>query len=430
MKKAILLVCIMLGLSFVTPMFALAESNGMSTYLNILDEDNGYIESTKPTTTYELSSSPNDKEGYTSALTNKTDTKMTEAKSAYLTDSNFTEEIYEYNSQEKYPIASMVKMMTLLIAFEEIDSGRMSLDEKIQISHKAMSMGGSQMFLSEGLEYPLSDLILGIVVASANDACVAVAERISGSEGQFINRMNDRAKELKMTNTNFVNCTGLPCINGYSCAHDCAVMLSELLKHERYHDYSTVWLENYTHPDGRTTVLTNTNKLIRFYKGCDGGKTGFTNEAGFCLTATAVRDGVRVISVVIGESDSTKRFEDTKRLLNYAFANYTFEALAVSGEQLGEIRLKGAKNAVGVTVSRDIGIFTKRGGEGNGKLIVELSPDKKAPFERGSVVGSAFTVKNGKECDRADIILMDDVEKESYGDAIGRVMGGWSVKSA
>lgn len=396
MKKAILLVFIMVGCLFLTPTVALAENDTVIT---------------------------------SRTLATGTEIKMTEGKSAYLTDSNFTEEIYEYNSRDRYPIASMVKMMTLLLAFEEIDYGRIDIDENIVISHDAMSMGGSQMFLEEGLEYPMNDLLLGIVVASANDACVAVAERISGSEEQFVNKMNDRAQELKMTNTNFVNCTGLPCINGYSCAHDCAVMLSELLKHPRYHDYSTVWLENYTHPDGRTTVLTNTNKLIRFYKGCDGGKTGFTNEAGFCLTATAVRNGMRVISVVIGESDCTKRFEDSKKLLNYAFASYTFDKLAVSGESLGEVRLKGSKNAVDVTVSHDIGIFTKRGSENDGKLIVELT-DVKAPLEKGSVIGTAFTVKNGKECDRADVIVMANVEKETYGDCIGRVMGGWSVKTS
>lgn len=351
----------------------------------------------------------------------------TSAKSAYLVDSGLNEVIYENNANERYPIASMVKIMTLLLAFEEVDSGNVQIDEKIMISQEAMSMGGSQMFLEEGLEYSFSDLLKGIVVVSANDACVAVAERISGSEESFVAKMNDKAEELKMTNTSFVNCTGLPAVGGYSCARDCAIMLSELLKHPKYHDYSTTWTEEFNHPDGRTTIFTNTNKLIRFYKGCDGGKTGFTQEAGFCLTATAQKDGLRFISVVIGERDSKVRFEDTKKLLNYAFACYKKNVLAKAGEVVGEIKVSCGKTAVGVTVSKDIGIFTKKGEEANGKLVIELNKDLKAPLEKGAVVGSAITVKNGKEVERADLILMDNIEIESYGDAVERVMGNWGV---
>lgn len=350
------------------------------------------------------------------------------AKSAYLIDANLNEEIFEYNSDSRYPIASMVKIMTALIAFEEVDKGNIAIDEKICISQNAMSMGGSQMFLEEGLEYPFGDLLKGIIVVSANDACVAVAERISGSEEAFVHKMNKRAEELRLKNTNFVNCTGLPAVNGYSSARDCAYMLSELLKHPKYHDYSCIWLEDYVHPDGRTTCFTNTNKLIRFYQGCDGGKTGFTNEAGFCLTATAERNGMRVISVVIGESDSKVRFEDSKKMLNYAFANYKKEMLAVKGEPVGELRVKGGKNAVPIGVSKDIGVFTKVGEEASGKLVVEFNDNLRAPLEAGTVVGYALAIRNGKEVDRADLVTLEKIDKETYGDAIERVMGEWSVK--
>lgn len=350
------------------------------------------------------------------------------AKSAYLIDGNLNEEIYELNADKRYPIASMVKIMTALIAFEEIEKGNAKLDEKICISHNAMSMGGSQMFLEEGLEYPLSDLLKGIIVVSANDACVAVAERISGSEEAFVQRMNKRAEELKLTNTNFVNCTGLPAVNGYSSARDCAKMLSELIKHPKYHDYSCIWLEDYVHPDGRTTCFTNTNKLIRFYQGCDGGKTGFTNEAGFCLSATAERNGVRIISVVIGESDSKVRFEDCKKMFNYAFANYKKEILAKSGEPVGDLTVKCGKNSVAIGTNKDVGIFTRVGEETSGKLVIELKEGLKAPLEKGTVVGFAIAVRNGKEVDRAELITLECVEKETYGDAIERVMGNWSVK--
>lgn len=291
-----------------------------------------------------------------------------------------------------------------------------------------MSMGGSQMFLEEGLEYPFGDLLKGIIVVSANDACVAVAERISGSEEGFVQRMNKRAEELNMRNTNFSNCTGLPAVNGYSCARDCAKMLSELIKHEKYHEYSCIWLEDYVHPDGRTTCFTNTNKLIRFYKGCDGGKTGFTNEAGFCLTATAERNGVRLISVVIGERDGKVRFEDSKKMLNYAFANYKKEILAKSGERVGDLTVKGGKNCAPIGTNKDVGIFSKIGEETSGKLVVEFKDGLKAPLEKGTVVGVAIAVRNGKEVDRAELITLESIEKETYGDAIERVMGNWPVK--
>lgn len=353
----------------------------------------------------------------------------TSAKSAYLIDSNLSEEVYSYNATARYPIASMVKIMTALIAFEEVDRGNATIDELVSISANAMSMGGSQMFLEEGLSYPFGDLLKGIIVVSANDACVAVAERIAGSEEAFVSKMNEKAEQLNMNDTHFANCTGLPCVGGYSCAKDCAVMLAELLKHSKYHDYSKIWLEDYVHPDGRTTCFTNTNKLIRFYEGCDGGKTGFTNEAGFCLTATAIRNGLRMISVVIGESDSKVRFEDSKKLLNYAFANYKKTILAKSGEVIGELRIKGARNTVSVTTNKDIGFFSLKSKEDNAKLIVEFNDNLNAPLEKGTVVGYAISVKEGKEVERAELITLDDAVKERYGDAIERVLGFWGVNN-
>lgn len=220
------------------------------------------------------------------------------AKAVFVTDGNAKDDLYSQNADERYPIASMVKIMTALLTCEAIDRGEVTVDEEITVSPSSSGMGGSQMFLDSGLNYPLGDLLKGVIVVSANDACVAIAERLQGSEEGFVETMNQRAKELNMQNTHFANCTGLPAAGGYSSAKDVAIMLSELSKHDLYHTYSQVWLEDYRHPDGRTTTFTNTNKLIRFYEGCDGGKTGFTNEAGFCLAATAKKNGVRVISVI------------------------------------------------------------------------------------------------------------------------------------
>ena len=205
------------------------------------------------------------------------------ARSAYLMDYDTGTVIYERNSDAKHPIASMVKIMTLLLTFENVNNGTLSLDEKLTISQTASGMGGSQMFLDAGKEYSVSDLIKGVTVVSANDASVALAEAISGSKEAFVDLMNEKAQKLGMVNTVFVNVTGLPESGQHSTAKDVSIMMRELLKNDEYYKYSGIYMENYTHPDGRISELVNTNKLIRFYNGCDAGKTGFTNDAMFCL---------------------------------------------------------------------------------------------------------------------------------------------------
>ncbi|MDE6274745.1 MAG: D-alanyl-D-alanine carboxypeptidase, partial [Clostridiales bacterium] len=240
-------------------------------------------------------------------------------KAAYLCDYASGTAVYTKNETQELPIASMCKIMTLLLSFEAVDAGNLAYDEMITVSDRAAGMGGSQVFLQENLQYSADALMKSVAVCSANDSCVALAERIAGSESAFVDAMNARAKELGADHTLFANCTGLPKEPQYSCARDVALMLREMISHEKYFEYSKVWLEDFAHPDGRTTTITNTNKLIRFYDGCDGGKTGFTNQAGFCLAATAKRGDTRLVSVVIGADSSANRFEGTKSLLNYAF---------------------------------------------------------------------------------------------------------------
>ena len=243
------------------------------------------------------------------------------AKSAYLMDFSTKTCLFSKEEDKRLPIASMCKIMTLLLAFEAIDAGALSFEEELMISERAASMGGSQVFLEANAKYPVKELIKSIVVCSANDSCVAMAEKIAGSEELFVEKMNARAVALGANNTLFANCTGLPKQPQYSCAKDVALMLKELLNHKEYYEFGKVWMDKFQHPEGRYTEISNTNKLVRFYDGCDGGKTGFTNEAGFCLAATAKRDNTRVISVVIGEENSAPRFEDVKTMFNYAFAN-------------------------------------------------------------------------------------------------------------
>ena len=250
------------------------------------------------------------------------------AKSAYLAESKSGTEIFSKNETKRLPIASMCKIMTLLLAFDAVNTGVISMDESVIVSERAAGMGGSQVFLESGGEYKIRELLKSIAVCSANDSCVAIAEKISGSEEAFVNRMNEKAQELGMRDTLFSNCTGLPKEPQYSCAKDVAAMLCKLIENEEYFGFCKVWTEKFQHPEGRVTEITNTNKLVRFYQGCDGGKTGFTSEAGFCLAATATRGGMRLVSVVIGEDSSAHRFGDVRGMFDYAFANYALKTVA------------------------------------------------------------------------------------------------------
>ena len=354
----------------------------------------------------------------------------TNAKASYLCDENCLEEMYSKNSTKRLPIASMVKIMTALITLDEIQEGNLKIDEMITISETASGMGGSQMFLDTGLAYPVSDLLKGVIVVSANDACLALAERISGSEEAFVLKMNEKASHLGMANTNFANCTGLPAPNGYSCAKDVATMLSRLVKHDLYHNYSTVWLENYKHPDGRITTMTNTNKLIKFYQGCDGGKTGFTNEAMFCLAASAKKGDLRLISVVIGERDSKTRFKESSELLNYGFANYQNTVFAKQEEVIGKGKvIQGKQEEVPFGVKENLGILTKKGNLDKIEKIIELD-EIKAPLSKGDKVGKIFLVKeDGKILGESELIALENVEKLTFGDTVRKIFGKWGVCS-
>lgn len=350
------------------------------------------------------------------------------AKAAYLTDAMGEVEMYAYNADKRYPIASMVKIMTALLTVEAIDRGDVSLEEKIVISPTAMGMGGSQMFLNAGDGYTVDDLLKGVVVVSANDACVALAERLAGTEGAFVAQMNERAARLGMADTHFANCTGLPHPEGYSSAKDVSKMLRALVSHEVYHRYSTIWLEDYVHPDGRTTTFTNTNKLVRFYPGCDGGKTGYTAEAGFCLAATACKNDLRVVSVVIGESDSKTRFADSSALLNYAFATYHFAPLAKVGESVAEVAVKcGRDKCVQAGPQRALGVLSKVGEKTNAELVVEPCAPR-APLAAGDPIGTVRLVVDGVAKDSCDLVALAGVEEADYGDAIRDLLGGYTLK--
>lgn len=333
--------------------------------------------------------------------------------------------IHELNASQRRPIASMVKIMTLLRAYESIASGKASLEDDVTISQRAADMGGSQAFLDAGSVHKLKNLIKTIIVASANDSCVAVAEHISGSVENFVDSMNKRAGELGLKDTNFVNCTGLPATNQYSCARDVATMMRTLISTEsNYFEYSKIWMEDFVHPGGRVTGLTNTNRLIRFYQGCDGGKTGYTNEAKHCLCATAKRGETRLIAVVVGAPDSQTRFKEVSDLLNYGFGNYESKVL-LAKDGLEEIQIKsGVKEALKIAPAEQLALFGKKG-ETKGELVIDLH-DVKAPVKKGDAVGYALIVApDGSVLAKTDIVALEDIEKQSFFDTVRDILGQW-----
>lgn len=364
------------------------------------------------------------------AVTNHTENLQIGAKSAYLMDYGTGTPIFTQNEKKHLPIASMCKIMTLLLCFEAIENNVLSYDEEICVSERASSMGGSQVFLEANAKYPVRELIKSIVVCSANDSCVAMAERIAGSESVFVDRMNERAKSLGATDTLFSNCTGLPKEPQYSCAKDVAYMLKELLKHEEYFKFGTVWMDKFSHPEGRYTEITNTNKLVRFYDGCDGGKTGFTNEAGFCLAATAIRENMRIISVVIGEKDSNSRFNDVRTMFDYAFANYAVTPIAKADfpiEQTAPIA-GGKEKEISIFPERNLYAFHRRGEKIALTVEVELNTVK-APIQKSQKIGELLVFDDGIEIDRVALLAEKDVEKAGLWDRLRDVGYNWNSRS-
>lgn len=358
-----------------------------------------------------------------------TDNSLTHGcKSAYLCDFYSGECVYKENETARMPIASVCKVMTLTLCFEAVESGKLSLDDTVTVSDRAAGMGGSQVFLQSGLSYPLNELIKSIVVCSANDSCVAVSEAVYGSEETFVAQMNKRAEELGCSDTLFANCTGLPKETQYSCAKDVAIMFSNLIKHEEYFNYSKIWLEDFSHPDDRTTSITNTNKLIRKYSACDGGKTGFTNEAGFCLAATATKDNSRLVSVVLGADSSDNRFDSTIQMFNYGFANYKNKIVLDCNVNLNEKACVecGKKDSIAVKPERSSFVFSKN------DVLPEITRnivfnELKAPVAKGDCVGYVEVYKDGVICDKVNLVAAEDVQKCGFGDNFKKVVRDWSI---
>ncbi len=349
-----------------------------------------------------------------------------DAKSAILIDYDSGEVLFEQNPDEKVQVASIVKLMTILLTFEEIEAGNLSLDEMLTTTENASSMGGSQVFIDPFVDYSVEDMLKSVIVASANDASVALAEKISGTEEAFVKKMNQRAKELGLNDTVYVNASGLPEPGQYSTARDVAKLTKEVLKIKDYFNYSTIWMDKLTHPSGRETEVVNTNKLIRYFKGCDGGKTGSTDEAGYCLTATAERGGMRLIAVVLGAKDATLRFNETSKLLTYGFANFENKQIISSGESLIEAEILRSKvKTIPVYAAEDFYVVSRKGDGAQYAVTVEIDEKICAPLASGEKVGTVSISKDGVIIKTIDAIVGTDVPAITYGESLKEIIKNW-----
>ena len=342
------------------------------------------------------------------------------AKSSILIEASTGEILSEKNSDEKLAPASMTKIMTMLLIMESLEKNEYSLEDKVNISTNAASMGGSQVFLEAGSELKVKELLKAIAIASANDAAVAMAEYTAGSTESFVNLMNEKAASLGCTNTTFKNVHGLDTEGHLTTAKDMSIMARELLKHEEILTFSSIYEEFLNKPDGSSTWMVNTNKLIKYYNGLDGLKTGFTKNAGYCLTATAKRNNMRLISVVMNEPTTEKRSSDTIKLLNYGFANYKIKVVMPKDQDLGSIEIKkGKKETVGIKLTEDATNLESI--SDNKKYGFNINVDKiKAPIKVGDIIGKLEITIDGSVKKEIPITVKEDVKKANIWDLYKR----------
>ena len=338
------------------------------------------------------------------------------AKSAVLMEYSTGKILFDKNKDERLAPASMTKIMTLLLLMEKIDNKEISEDDLVNISNNASSMGGSQMFLDEGSQVKISELIKGLTIASANDAAVAIAEYLGGSVDNFVSMMNEKTKELNLENTVFKNPHGLDEEGHYSSAKDMAIMARELIKHENILKYTSTYEEYFDKGNGNKTWLVNTNKLVRFYKGVDGLKTGYTKGAKYCLTATAKKNNIRFITVLMGEETSDLRSKETTELLNYAFNNYKLNTIIGKDNVLKEEYVeKSINDKVEIVTKNDVNeVILNNQKIDNYTFNIKVSK-LVAPIKKGDIVGSLeIKDKDGLIVREEDITVKDDVNKISY----------------
>ncbi|MDO9573776.1 MAG: D-alanyl-D-alanine carboxypeptidase family protein [Candidatus Contubernalis sp.] len=351
------------------------------------------------------------------------------AESALLVDATTGEIIFEKNMHETVYPASITKIMTLLLSMEVLESGKISMEDEVVISDRAASMGGSQIFLSAGNIVTVEDLLVGISVGSGNDASVAIAEHIAGSLEGFVEMMNQRADELGMKNTWFENACGLHVEGHYSTAYDIMLMSRALLEYPQVHEWFTIWMDE-EFLKGKISeegvFLSNTNRMVRYYSGCDGLKTGYTSPAGHCVSATAERDDARFISIIMNAPDSNTRFAEAQTLLDYAFANFKTVHIAQKGEAMAKVQLeKGTETHVNLLLSDKVGILLKRTDDQDFKTEIKITHSLEAPIEKGEKLGEFVVLGNGKEAAREDLLAEKEVPRASIFQIFKRITSKW-----
>ncbi|MCM2674233.1 D-alanyl-D-alanine carboxypeptidase family protein [Alkalicoccobacillus plakortidis] len=359
---------------------------------------------------------------------NKTDLIFAEkASSAIIMERDTGEVLYEKNSEESLPPASMTKIMTMLLIMEAIDKKQLKYEDMIRVSDNAASMGGSQIFLEPGEEMSVQDMLKGIAVASGNDASVAMAEHLGGTEAGFAEMMNEKAQELGLTKTHFSNSNGLPVENHYTSAHDLAVMSKELLKYEDITKFTGIY-EDYLRSDTEKPFwLVNTNKLVRFYPGVDGLKTGYTKEAKYGLTATAEKDGMRIIAVVMGSPSPKERNADVTTMLDFAFSQFKTHKLHERNDSVAEVKIsKGQKRNVQAVTGESVSILTKKGESVEEvKERVELAENIKAPVHKGDEIGTLIIENGDKVVSETPLVAEEEIAEASWWTLFKRVLGGF-----
>ncbi len=343
------------------------------------------------------------------------------AKSAILLEPRSGAVLYEMNADEKLAPASITKIMSLLLIMEAIDEGRLSLDTVITASDHACSMGGSQIWLEPNEQMTVDELLKAVVIASANDATVALGEAVAGSEEGFVALMNERAKSLGMNETNFVNCTGLDADGHLTSAHDIALMSAALIEHELIKNYSTVWMD--TLRDGKSELV-NTNRLVRFYSGAYGLKTGTTSKAGSCLSAAAERDGLNLIAVVMGSPTSDDRFNAARKLLDYGFANFSFHSITADISSLSPVAVKkGTLPFVTPLAEGSLPVLLKKGGISKVTQEIEISEELSAPVKKGDIIGYVHIRYEDEEIGTVAITAAETSEKKTVWHCLGLLLG-------
>ncbi|WP_407671677.1 D-alanyl-D-alanine carboxypeptidase family protein [Paenibacillus guangzhouensis] len=339
------------------------------------------------------------------------------AKSAVLMDADTGTVIFEKNSHDRLPPASITKIMTMLLVMEAVDQGKLKLTDKVQTSEYAASMGGSQIFLEQGEEMTVDEMLKGIAMASGNDASVAMAEKIAGTEEAFVQMMNAKAKELGMKDTQFKNCNGLPVVDHYTSAHDIALMSQALLKYNGITKYTGVYQDYLRKDSAKPFWLVNTNKLVRFYTGADGLKTGFTSEAKYCLSGTAKRDSLRMIAVVMGEPNTKTRNQEVTQMFDYAFSQYTNHPIFKSGDTIGSVKIeKGDVETLQIVAKQQYSILLRKGKQSSDNIRHELVVPKelKAPIAAGDPIGKLVVYQGDEVVKEFALEAPEAVSKASY----------------